>query len=65
MTNLERLHEIDNAEEMVDAIYHAMKMASYYTDSRRGMAIWLKDDIWDRIKDAHEKLNRQWNEQKD
>lgn len=65
MTNLEKLREIDNAEEMVDAIYHAIKMASYYTDSRRGMAIWLNDDVWDRIQAAHDELNKRYKEIKD
>ncbi len=47
MTNLERLKNINNAEEMEKAIQHALRVSRYYTDSRQGMIKWLNDIVWD------------------
>jgi hypothetical protein len=47
MTNLERIKNVDNAEEMEKAIQHAIKVSKYYTDSRQGMIKWLNETVWD------------------
>lgn len=32
MTNLERIKNAKNAEDMVEAIHHALKVSNYYTE---------------------------------
>lgn len=56
MTNLERIKAINSPEEMTSAIFHALKMSNYYTDSRQGMIKWLNDTSWDPYKEAAERL---------
>ena len=47
MTNLQHIKNVKNAEDMVEAIYHALKVSNYYTDSRQGMIKWLNETVWD------------------
>ena len=56
MTNLQRIQNLNDPEEMTKAIYHAVAMSTYYTDSRRGMVKWLNETVWDPYKEAAEKL---------
>ena len=46
MTNLERIKNAKDAEDMVEAIYHTLKVSNYYTDSRQGMIKWLHETVW-------------------
>ena len=50
LTNLERIKEIGDAEEMTNAIFHALKVSKYYTSSRVGMIEWLKSTVWEPYK---------------
>lgn len=45
-TNADRIRATLTSEELMDAIFHALKMSRQYTDSRRGMVDWLNETRW-------------------
>lgn len=47
ITNFERFFFAENEEELMEMIFHALKMSKAYTDSRKGMVEWLKGTTWD------------------
>ena len=45
-TNADRIRATRTSEELMDAIFHALKMSRNYTDSREGMVDWLNETRW-------------------
>lgn len=45
--NADRIREAKTSEELMEAIFHALKMSNNYTDSRVGMIRWLESETWD------------------
>ena len=47
ITNADRIRVTKTSEELMEAIFHALKMSNCYTDSRVGMVTWLESELWD------------------
>ena len=45
-TNADRIRSAKTEEELMECIFHALKMSQQYNDSRRGMVEWLKVTQW-------------------
>lgn len=45
-TNADRIKSAKTEEELMECIFHALKMSRQYIDSRRGMVEWLRGTQW-------------------